>query len=80
MMVINQLTSEQAYWLIDRKGRRWLLLLTLPFLALAMTGAAASFRIEAGSRAQLVVMGIFTYIFIFFYSWGSKWSDIRDNI
>jgi hypothetical protein len=61
----------QAYWLIDRKGRRWLLLVTLPFMALFMLAAALGFLIPKDNNAHVIVIAVFTYCFIFFYSWVS---------
>ncbi|WPH00120.1 Hypothetical protein R9X50_00294300 [Acrodontium crateriforme] len=66
----NVLFSLPAYYFIDSKGRRWLLLVTLPCMALSMLGAALAFMIPTGHPAHLPVIGVFTYIFMFFYSWG----------
>ncbi|RMY12355.1 hypothetical protein D0867_07791 [Hortaea werneckii] len=59
-----------AYRLIDSHGRRWLLLVTLPFLALTMLAAGLSFLIPASNPAHAPVIGTFLFIFTFFYSWG----------
>ncbi|KAI7080493.1 hypothetical protein KC327_g243 [Hortaea werneckii] len=59
-----------AYRLIDSRGRRWLLLVTLPFLALTMLAAGLSFLIPASNPAHAPVIGTFLFIFTFFYSWG----------
>ena len=67
----NFLFTFPAYWLIDRKGRRWLMLVTLPFMALAMLATALSFQIDQNSSAYVPVVTLFTYIFMFFYSWGT---------
>ena len=66
----NFVFTFPAYWLIDRKGRRWLLLVTLPFMALSMFAAAVSYKIDQGDAARVPVITLFTYMFIFFYSWG----------
>ncbi|KAI7163594.1 hypothetical protein KC349_g1216 [Hortaea werneckii] len=59
-----------AYRLIDSRGRRWLLLVTLPFLALTMLAAGLSFLIPVSNPAHAPVIGTFLFIFTFFYSWG----------
>jgi hypothetical protein len=61
-------SAIRAYYLIDKRGRRWLLLVTLPFLAICMLAASLSFKINNGARAPVVVF--WTYLFMFFYSWG----------
>ncbi|KAF2721108.1 hypothetical protein K431DRAFT_76523 [Polychaeton citri CBS 116435] len=69
--LVNFIFAFPAYWLIDKKGRRWLLLVTLPFLALSLLGASLSFLIpRAQNDAQGAVVATFAYIFYFFYSWG----------
>lgn len=66
----NFVFTFPAYWLIDRKGRRWLMLVTLPFMAVSMLATSLSFQIDQDNPAYLYVITLFTYIFIFFYSWG----------
>nr|POF26310.1 myo-inositol transporter 2 [Quercus suber] len=66
----NALFALPAYFFIDRKGRRWLLLVTIPFMALSILAAGLSFLIPASSGAHAPVIGIFTYIFMIFYSPG----------
>ncbi|CAK1368308.1 Arabinose-proton symporter [Cercospora beticola] len=64
--LVNFLFAFPAYWLIDQKGRRWLLTTTLPFL-LGFMGAAALSYI-GGSHDE--ALAVFSYIFIAIYSWG----------
>ncbi|KAI7330236.1 MFS transporter [Hortaea werneckii] len=59
-----------AYRLIDSRGRRWLLLVTLPFLALTMLAAGLSFLIPVSNPAHAPVISTFLFIYTFFYSWG----------
>lgn len=66
----NFLFAFPAYWLIDRKGRRWLLLTTIPFLALTLLAAALSFMQSYPESMRAPVIGLFTYLFMAFYSWG----------
>ncbi|KAK5127076.1 hypothetical protein LTR85_008436 [Meristemomyces frigidus] len=66
----NFVFAFPAYKFIDSRGRRWLLLVTLPFLALSMLAAGLSFLIPISSAAHAPVIGIFIYVFMFFYSWG----------
>lgn len=65
----NFLGALPAYKWIESKGRRYLLLATLPLLALAMAAAAGSFTI-GGHISKQVAVGIFTYIFTIIYSPG----------
>lgn len=60
----------RAYYLIDKRGRRWLLLVTLPFLAICMLAASLSFLIPKDNSARTPVVVFWTYVFMFFYSWG----------
>lgn len=62
----NFLFAFPAYWLIDRRGRRWLLTTTLPFLFLLMGGAALSYV----NGSHKVALGLFSYLFVAVYSWG----------
>ena len=66
----NFVFAFPAYRFIDSRGRRWLLLVTLPFLALSMLAAGLSFLIPYDNPAHAPVIGLFTYVFMFFYSWG----------
>ncbi|CAK3840713.1 Arabinose-proton symporter [Lecanosticta acicola] len=62
----NFLFAFPAYWLIDRKGRRWLLMVTMPFLCIFL-GAAALSYVQGSHNAAFAV---FTYLYMAFYSWG----------
>ena len=62
----NFVFAFPAYYLIDRKGRRWLMLVTLPFLALTILAAGLSFFIPNTSSAHVPVIGLWTYVFMFF--------------
>lgn len=64
----NFIFAFPAYWLIDRKGRRWLLMVTMPFLCVLL-GAAALSYVEGSHNA---VFAVLTYLYMAFYSWGSK--------
>lgn len=66
----NFLFAFPAYYLIDRRGRRWLLLVTLPILAVTMLATALSFLISESSGARVPVVVFWTYLFMVFYSWG----------
>jgi hypothetical protein len=65
----NFLFAFPAYWTIDRLGRRWLLLTTLPCLAITMAVAAGSFAISDTIEMKALV-ALFTYLFTIFYSPG----------
>ncbi|KAI5358880.1 putative major facilitator, sugar transporter, major facilitator superfamily [Septoria linicola] len=64
--LINFLFALPAYWLIDQKGRRWLLMTTLPFLFLFMGAAALSYA----NGSHNAVFGVFAYLFMAVYSVG----------
>lgn len=66
----NTLFAFPAYFSIDTKGRRWLLLVTIPFMAISMLAAGLSFQIPTTSGAHSPVIGIFIYVFMIFYSPG----------
>ncbi|KAK3117286.1 hypothetical protein LTR53_001467 [Teratosphaeriaceae sp. CCFEE 6253] len=66
----NFIFAFPAYYFIDRKGRRWLLLVTIPLMALTILAAALSFLIPTTSSAHTPVIGFFTFVFIAFYSCG----------
>lgn len=65
----NFLFAFPAYYLIDRRGRRWLLLVALPFLAVAMLATSLSFLIPEGNSARGPVIAFWTYTFMIGYSW-----------
>jgi len=60
----NFVFAFPAYRFIDSRGRRWLLLVTLPFLALSLLAAGLAFLIPYGNAAHAPVIGLFTYIFM----------------
>ncbi|KAK5080924.1 hypothetical protein LTR05_008240 [Lithohypha guttulata] len=65
----NFLFTFPAYWFIDSKGRRFLLLTTYPFMALTMLAAALSWRHpDEAVRAGLVIT--FIFLFVMAYSIG----------
>ncbi|KAK4891169.1 hypothetical protein LTR27_010243 [Elasticomyces elasticus] len=66
----NFLFAFPAYYFIDRKGRRWLLLVTIPLMALTILAAGLSFLIPIDSSAHVPVIAFFTFLFIAFYSCG----------
>ncbi|KAI9689793.1 MAG: hypothetical protein M1822_009675 [Bathelium mastoideum] len=66
----NFIFSFPAYFLIDRKGRQWLLIVTLPCLALAMLATSLSFLIPTSNSAHTPAICLFTFIFMSLYSWG----------
>lgn len=66
----NFIFTFPAYFFIDTKGRRWLLLITLPFMAISMLAAGLSFLIPDTNPAHVAVIVLWTFVFVFFYSWG----------
>ncbi|GAM90064.1 hypothetical protein ANO11243_081040 [Dothideomycetidae sp. 11243] len=69
MYVDNRRFAWPAYKTIDRWGRRALLLLTIPVLALMLLGAAFSFKIRDPDH-QLAAVATFMIFFMIFYSPG----------
>ncbi|KAL2759405.1 hypothetical protein ACRALDRAFT_2038277 [Sodiomyces alcalophilus JCM 7366] len=68
--VLNFLGAIPAIWAIDRWGRRALLLLTFPLLAICMSLSGWAFSIDdMDSRITAVTIG--TYLFCLFYSSGA---------
>lgn len=66
---VNFVFTAPAFFLVDKKGRRWLLLVMAPFLTLCMLGASLSFRSsDDHTRAGLAVACV--YLFVAFYSMG----------
>ncbi|KAF2225406.1 hypothetical protein BDZ85DRAFT_279096 [Elsinoe ampelina] len=65
--ITNFLFAFPAYGTIDRWGRRALVLINLPLLALCLLAAALCFRIPEGS-GQLAGVGLFLVLFTIFYS------------
>lgn len=67
--ITNFLFAFPAYYLIDRKGRRWLLLVTFPLMALMLLASAFSYKIPPG-QAHIGVIYFFFILFTIFYSPG----------
>ena len=67
--LVNFVGAFPAVWTMDRYGRRWLLLWTLPPMALTMALASASFWLP-GSTLRLVVLAGCVYVFCALYSPG----------
>ncbi|KAJ9605872.1 hypothetical protein H2200_009721 [Cladophialophora chaetospira] len=65
----NFVFTFPAYWWIDSRGRRFLLLATYPGMIISMLGACLSFLTtsDAGKEARV---GVFMMLFILFYSIG----------
>jgi MFS family permease len=63
----NFLFTFPTYYFIDKRGRRFLLLLGFPCMALSMLAAALSFNLTSGARNG--VIAFFIFLFFFFYSW-----------
>src|SRR2546429_2341554 len=76
----NFIFTFPAYYFIDKRGRRFLLLTTYPGMALSMLAACLSFMISVQSHVRIAVITFFMFVFIFFYSWGqgpgmsAKWN------
>ena len=66
--LVNFFFGFPAYWLIESRGRRWLLLVTLPFLAITMAAAAGSSVDDDQGHKSAVAA--FTYLFTMIYSLG----------
>ncbi|GAB7324890.1 hypothetical protein MBLNU13_g08712t1 [Cladosporium sp. NU13] len=60
-----------AYFLIDTRGRKWLLMVTLPVLASLLAVTAGGFSIpEDQSHMRKPLIAVFTYVFTAVYSLG----------
>jgi MFS family permease len=68
--LLNFLGAFPAIWTMDTLGRRSLLLLTLPFMAVTMLGIAMSFKIPVDNSAHLGVLATLVYLFCLLYSPG----------
>lgn len=66
----NFLFTFPVYYLIDKRGRRFLLLATYPGMILSMLAACLSFLIKDNQSARSGVIAFFIFVFFFFYSWG----------
>ena len=67
--LVNFLGAFPAIWTMDRYGRRWLLLCTLPPMAVTMGLASASFWIS-DEYPRLIALASCVYIFCALYSPG----------
>ena len=67
--LVNFLGAFPAVWTMDRYGRRWLLLWTLPPMAITMALASGSFWLP-GEGLRLVVLAGCVYVFCALYSPG----------
>jgi MFS family permease len=67
---VNFIGAFPAVWTMDTLGRRSLLLLTLPFMALTIFAAGLSFSIPSDNPAHFVVLAILIYLFCAEYSPG----------
>ncbi|OAL55009.1 MFS general substrate transporter [Pyrenochaeta sp. DS3sAY3a] len=65
----NFLFTFPIYSLIDRRGRRFLLLSSYPGMIFSMLGASLSYNIKDETN-RLGVVVLFMFLFVFFYSWG----------
>jgi MFS family permease len=65
----NFLFTLPAYWWIDSKGRRFLLLATYPGMLFSMFGACLSF-LGTSDNGKEARVGLFMFLFILFYSLG----------
>lgn len=67
---VNFIGAFPAVWAMDSLGRRSLLLLTLPLMAVTMLAAGLSFNIPKDSPAHLIVLATMVYLFCAEYSPG----------
>jgi sugar porter (SP) family MFS transporter len=67
---INFIGAFPAVWTMDTMGRRSLLLLTLPLMAVTMFAAALSFSIPKESPAHFGLLAVMIYLFCAEYSPG----------
>lgn len=67
---VNFLGAFPAVWTMDTLGRRSLLLLTLPFMALTMLATGLSFNIPKESPAHFFLLASLVYVFCAIYSPG----------
>ena len=67
---VNFVGAFPAVWSMDTLGRRSLLLLTLPFMALTMLLAGLSFNIPTESPAHFGLLATLIYLFCLIYSPG----------
>ncbi|KAF2097009.1 MFS transporter [Rhizodiscina lignyota] len=67
---VNFVGAFPAVWTMDTLGRRSLLLLTLPFMALTMFAAGLSFSIPEDNPAHFALLATMIYLFCAEYSPG----------
>lgn len=67
----NAVFSALAYWLIDTKGRRYLLVLSLFGMIWTMLATGLSFNISTDNPARLGVITFWLIFYTFFYSPGA---------
>lgn len=67
---INFLGAFPAVWAMDTLGRRSLLLLTLPLMAITMLATGLSFNIPTSSPAHFALLATLIYLFCALYSPG----------
>ena len=68
--IVNFLGAAPAIWSMDAFGRRWLLLWTLPFMALTMACTSLTFGLPQGN-VRLVLLATLVYVFCALYSPGA---------
>ncbi|KAK7942452.1 uncharacterized protein PG986_011565 [Apiospora aurea] len=68
--LVNFLGAFPAIWSMDTLGRRSLLLLTLPIMALTMFCAGMTFSIPADNLAHFGLLAVLIYVFCALYSPG----------
>ncbi|KAK8131603.1 metabolite transport protein YfiG [Apiospora sp. TS-2023a] len=68
--LVNFLGAFPAIWTMDTLGRRSLLLLTLPLMALTMFCAGLTFSIPADNLAHFGLLAVLIYLFCALYSPG----------
>lgn len=64
--LVNFVFTFPAYYMIDTHGRRFLLFCTYPGMILSLLGACLSFF----AARPAAPVGVFSLIFVIFYSWG----------
>lgn len=68
---INFTFGWLAFWKIDRRGRRFLLLSTLPFMFLCLFIAGFCYKInEEHMSTRIKLVSLFVFLFTVFYSPG----------
>jgi MFS family permease len=63
----NFVFTFPTYLFIDKRGRRFLLLIGFPCMAISMLAAALAFNITGHTRNGAIAF--FIFVFFFFYSW-----------